>query len=158
MSALLVHLKRANLPATATESQLCTDPRKFWTSKFTVTQTCYDRKTAVYLYQSFLNLSPQSSIQEGEFAQLHFKRHTQIIMKTYCSLPLNCPVFYDHEDCQKNPKVTRVKSGQKTSKTLHANISHSSQLPLKREGTNSVFHIPCEVTLLTHMCQKGTQY
>lgn len=158
MSALLVHLKLANLPAIITESQLRTDPCKFWTSKFTVSKTCYDRKTAVYLYQSFLNLNPQSSRKEGKFAQQHFKRHTQITTKMYCSLPLNCSVFYDHEDCQKNPKVTRVKSEQQTSKRLHPNISHSSQLQLKREGTNSVFHIPREVTLLAYMCQKGTQY
>lgn len=73
------------------------------------------------------------------------------------SLPLNGSVLYDHENCQNPPKATRVKPGQKISERLDANSSHSSQLPLKTEGADSVFHMHCEVSLLAYLCQKGTR-
>lgn len=75
----------------------------------------------------------------GEFAQLHFRQCTQIVMKMYCCLPLNWSAFYHHEDYQKSQKTTRVKCWQKPT------CKHLLLLTATTEK-NRCFHLHWKIT------------
>lgn len=157
-------LKLANLPAIITESQFCTDPLRFLTSKFTATQICYDRKAAV---SAFINLSSLwihivEVRKECEFAQLHFKQCTWRWTAV-------CPYIALHFIIMKTTRKTKRRIEWNVDKNLHAKPSptpHSSHWKEQdfifynkififyNVGENKCFHLHCKVTLV---CQHVTK-